>query len=237
MDTHKYAYLGGSLYFLAIWLVFFWKWPNRRLPMVIIGALFIGLGLFAEYFWWTADWWHPQTATGTKIGLEDIILSFTLPGISVLVYKFFFKKDLDRKFKLNKSIFLAAARKLLPVFLFSFGSTAVLFFALHVHSVISTSAGMLIASFIVLARRKDLLPAMFWSALLMVAVSIPAYFVFIFLSPGSIGAFWNFFQITGYRIIGIPIEDVLWFTLAGFLMGGVVEFGFGFRLVNEKKLS
>lgn len=237
MDTHKYTYLGGSLYFLAIWFFFFWKWPNRRLPMVIIGTLFIGLGLFAEYFWWLTDWWHPQTATGTKIGFEDIILSFTLPGISVLVYKFFFKKDLDRKFELNKSIFLAAVRRFLPPFLVSFGSTAILFFVLHVHSVISTSVGMLISSFMVLTRRKDLLPAMLWSAFLMVAVSVPAYFVFIFLSPGSIDAFWNFSQITGYKLIGIPIEDILWFALAGFLMGGMVEFGFGYRLVDEKKLS
>lgn len=205
--------------------------------MVIIGILFIGLGLFAEYFWWLTDWWNPQTVTGTKIGLEDTILSFTLPGISVLVYKFFFKKDLDRKFELNKSIFLAAVRRFFFPFLISFGSTAVLFFVFHAHSVVSTSAGMLIASFMVLERRKDLLPAMLWSAFLMVAVSVPAYFVFIFLSPGSIDAFWNFSQITGYKIIGIPIEDVLWFALAGFLMGGIVEFGFGYRLVDEKRLS
>jgi hypothetical protein len=237
MLNEKYAYLTGSLYFLAIWLAFFWKWPNRRLPMVIIGAFFIGLGLFAEYFWWLSDWWRPKTFTGTKIGIEDIVLSFTLPGISVLIYKFFFKKDLDGKFRLTGKIFLAAVQKFLPVFFVSFGSTAVLFFFFHVHSVISTSIGMLIASLIVLEHRKDLLPAMFWSAFLMPVISIPAYFVFVFLSPGSIDAFWNFSQITGYKLIGIPIEDILWFALAGFLMGGIVEFGFNFRLIDEKKLS
>lgn len=239
METipQKYAYLAGSLYFLAVWLAFFWKWPNRRLPMAAIGALFIGLGLFAEYFWWLKDWWHPQTFTGTKIGIEDVILSFTLPGISVLIYKFFFKKDLDGKFEMNQKTFLTATRKFLPVFLVSFGSTAVLFFVFHVHSVISTSIGMLIASFMIIERRKDLLPAMLWSAFLMPTISIPAYFIFVFLSPGSVDAFWNFSQITGYRLIGIPIEDILWFALAGFLMGGVVEFGFDFRLIDEKKSS
>jgi hypothetical protein len=126
---------------------------------------------------------------------------------------------------------------LLPVFLVSFGSSAVLFFVFHMHSVISTSIGMLIASFLVLKRRKDLLSAMVWSAFLMPVISIPAYFVFVFLSPGSIDTFWNFSQITGYKLIGIPVEDVLWFALAGFLMGGIVEFGFDFRLVDEKKLS
>ncbi|MCX6766706.1 MAG: lycopene cyclase domain-containing protein [Candidatus Moranbacteria bacterium] len=230
----KYAYLAGSLYFLAVWLAFFWKWPNRRLPMATIGAFFIGLGLFAEYFWWLSDWWHPKTFTGTKIGIEDIILSFTLPGISVLIYKFFFKKDLDGKFELDKGTFIAAAQRYLPIFLISFVSAIILFSAFHVHSVISTSVGMMIASLMVMIRRKDLLPAMLWSAFLMVVVSIPAYFIFIFLSPGSIDAFWNFSQITGYKLTGIPIEDILWFALAGFLMGGIVEYGFDYRLVDEK---
>lgn len=233
----KYAYLAGSLYFLAVWLALFWKWPNRRLPMAIIGALFIGLGLFAEYFWWLKDWWNPQTITGTKIGIEDVILSFTLPGISVLIYKFFFGKDLDGKFELSQKTFLAATRKFLPVFLVSFGATAVLFFVFQIHSVISTSIGMLTASFIILDRRKDLFPAMLWSAFLMPLISIPAYFIFVFLSPGSVDVFWNFYQITGYKLIGIPIEDILWFALAGFLMGGIVEFGFDFRLIDEKKSS
>jgi len=234
MIGEKYVYFTATLYFLAIWLAFFWRWPRRRMPMIIIGALFVGLGLFAEYFWWLSDWWHPQTLTGTKIGIEDIILSFTLPGISVLAYKFFFKKDLDGKFDLTIENFFAAAGRYLPVFLFSFGTTATLFFVFSLHSVISTSAGMLVASFVVFIQRKDLLPAMLWSAILMPIISVPAYFVFIFLSPGSVAAFWNFSQITGYKPIGIPIEDILWFALAGFLMGGIVEYGFGHKLVDEK---
>ena len=232
----RYTYFVGTLYFLAIWLFFFWKWPRRRKPMVIIGTLFVTLGLFAEYFWWLPDWWHPQNLTGTRIGIEDVILSFTLPGILVLNYKFFFKKDLDREFKLDKSTFLVAVRRFTPVFILSFVVSSMLFFIFHIHSVISTSAGMLVAIFIIITSRKDLFPAMLRSAVLAIIISIPAYLVFVLLSPGSIAAFWNFSQITGYKIIGIPIEDIIWFALAGFLMGGIVEYGFDHRLVDEKRL-
>lgn len=235
MLPYRYTYLVGTLYFLAIWLLFFWKWPKRRWPMIFVGFLYLGLGIFAEYFWWTKDWWHPQTITGTKIGPEDFILSFTVSGISILVYKFFFKKDLDRGFEMNGKTLLAATQKLAPLFFASFGVSSLLFFTFHIRSVISTSVGMIVSIVFVLARRKDLLPAMFWSAILLTAISIPAYFVFIFLSPGSVEAFWNFSQISGLKIIGIPIEDVIWFALAGFMMGGIVEYGFGYKLINEKE--
>jgi len=233
----KYAYLAGTLYFLLVWTYFFWKWPRRRLPMLVIGIAFIGLGLFAEYFWWLKDWWHPQTLTGTKIGIEDAILSFTLPGISVLVYKYFFKKDLEKKFELTKNTFFRAARKFTPIFLISFGTTCLLFFAFQTNSVISTSAGMSVAAVWILLRRKDLISAMLWSAVLMVIVSLPAYLIFVLLSPGSIQAFWNMPQLTGYKIIGVPAEDIFWFALAGFLMGGIVEYGFDYRLVDEKSVK
>jgi hypothetical protein len=235
MIPYRYVYFIGTLYPLAFWFFFFWKWPRRRRPMIIIGTLCIALGLFAEYFWWLNDWWHPQTITGTKIGLEDVILSFTLPGVSILLYKFFFKKDLDEKFELTEKTFLAAIWRFAPVFIASFGTTSLLFFVFHIRSTIATSAGMLIAIIFVLMHRRDLFPAMFWTAILAMVLSIPAYLVFILLSPGSVDSFWNFSQITGYRVIGIPIEDIAWIALGGLMMGGIVEYGFGYRLVDEKK--
>lgn len=205
--------------------------------MVIIGIFCVVLGLFAEYFWWLKDWWHPQTLTGTKIGLEDVILSFTLPGTSILVYKFFFRKDLDRNFELNKKIFFAATRRFAPVFIASFGIASLLFFVFHVHSAISTSAGMLLPIAVVLARRRDLFPAMFWTAILAILLAVPAYLVFIFFFPGIVETFWDFSQITGYKFLGIPVEDIAWLALGGFMMGGIVEYGFGYKLVDEKELS
>jgi hypothetical protein len=235
MTVLKFSYLAGNLYLLAIWLYFFWKWPNRRIPMLVVGLLFIPVGLGAEYFWWTVDWWHPQTLTGTRLGIEDILLSFSLPGISVLIYKFVFKKDLDQKFELNKKTFLAASLRLAPVALFSFGATAVLLYIFHVPSFFSTSVGMLIAGLYILNFRNDLFSALLWSALLMVLVSLPIYFLWQATAPGIIEQFWNLPQMTGIEIFRIPIEDVFWFALVGFSMGGLVEYAFGYKLVDTKK--
>jgi hypothetical protein len=235
MIALKLSYLAGNLYLLAIWIYFFWKWPNRRIPMLVVGLIFIPIGLSAEYFWWTVDWWHPQTLTGTRLGIEDIFLSFSLPGISILIYKFVFKKDLDEKFELNKKTFLAATFKLIPIVFFSLGTTAILFYIFHVPSFFSSSAGMLIAGLYILYFRRDLYPTLFWSALLMVLVSLPIYFLWQAATPDIIEKFWNLPQMTGAGIFHIPIEDVIWFALVGFCMGGLVEYAFGYRLVDTKE--
>jgi len=235
MTVLKYSYLVGNLYLLAIWLYFFWKWPNRRIPMLVVGLMFLPVGLGAEYFWWTIDWWHPQTITGTRLGIEDAILSFSLPGISILIYKFFFKKDLEGRFELNRKYFLAALHRLAPVALFSFSTTAILFYIFHVPSFISTSIGMLVAGIYILTFRNDLLPALLWSALLMVLVSLPIYFLWQAATPGIIEKFWNLSQMTGYKIFRIPVEDIIWFALVGFVMGGFVEYAFDYKLTDDKK--
>ncbi len=229
----KFAYFAGNLYFLAIWLYFFWKWPNRRLPMIVLGLLDIPLGLFAEYFWWTVDWWHPQTITGTRIGIEDVLLSFTVPSIALLIYKFAFKKDLDRKFVFNKSTFFDATRRLIPLVLFSFGATATLFYIFHIPSFTSTLIGMFLAGLYIISHRRDLASAALWSAVLMVAVSLPVYILWEISIPGILESFWNMPALTGLVVAGAPIEDILCFALAGFVMGVVAEFAFGYRLINE----
>ncbi|MFA7209406.1 MAG: lycopene cyclase domain-containing protein [Parcubacteria group bacterium] len=234
MLSSKFAYLLGDLYFLAIWLYFFWKWPNRRKPLWVVGTLAIIVGVCAEYFWWTSDWWYPKTITGTRIGIEDILLSFTLPGISALVYKFFFNKDLDRKFELNKKTFFAAMRRLTPMVLISFGAAAVLFYFFHVASFISTPVGMLIAGLYILYFRNDLAAPVLWSALLVALISLPVYIFWQIAVPGFIDDFWNISRLSNFRIFGAPVEDIIWFAMAGFVMGGLVEYAFDHRLVDAK---
>jgi hypothetical protein len=205
--------------------------------MLVIGLLFIPAGLSAEYFWWTVDWWHPKTLTETRIGIEDTILSFTLPGISVLIYKFFFKKDLNREFEFNQKTFLAALFRMIPWAIFSIGLTIILFYIFHIPSFISTNIGMLFAGLYILYFRKDLLSALLWSALLMVMISLPIYFLWQAATPGIIGEFWNMSQMTQIEIFNVSFlfEDIIWFALVGFVMGGFVEYAFGYKLVDEKE--
>lgn len=233
----KYAYLVGSLYFLAIWLILFWRWPNRRRYMLIVGAIFMWLGIFTEYFWWTKDWWQPATITGTKIGIEDFIMSFTHASIPILIYKLVFSKRLDRKFILNKRTFASALMKFFPLFFVSFVPTSILFYAFHLTSFTSTCIGMIFVGIFIAIRRPDLILAQIWTAFLMVLISLPVYLLGNVTSPGVIEAFWKLPGLATQKIVGVPVGDIVWYALLGFFLGGIIEYAFGYALVDEKFTS
>lgn len=73
----QYTYLFGASLFLIPWVTIFLLRKDLRHLLVRIGIVAIPLSLVAEYFWWTKDWWQPQTVTYTIIGIEDIILGFS----------------------------------------------------------------------------------------------------------------------------------------------------------------
>jgi len=201
--------------------------------MLIFGAVFMWLGIFAEYFWWTKDWWQPETIMGTKIGIEDFIMSFTHASIPVLIYKFFFSKSLNRKFALGRKIIYSAMMKFMPLFFVSFFVAAALFYFFQFNSFTSSCIGMLLAGIFIASARLDLFLAQLWSAALMVLITLPVYILGSIASPGVINEFWKLPGFATQKIIGIPAGDILWYALLGFFMGGIIEYVFGFRLVDE----
>ncbi len=79
--------------------------------------------------------------------------------------------------------------------------------------------------------------AALWSALLMVLIALPVFWIGLAVAPGVIDSFWDFSQITGIRLLGIPLEDIVWYALLGFFMGGIFEYLFDFRLVRRSSLG
>jgi len=230
-DYHYY-YLSGSFYFLIIWLIIFIKLRRYRFQMIVLGSA-LWIGIAAEYFWWTKDWWHPTTITGTLIGIEDFIMSFTHVGIPMFIYMFVFSRETEKNHLPKSELFLKMMKNFSMWFTVSFIPTAVLIFFLDIHSFIATVIGMIFGSLFIILKRKDLIIPMTWSALLMTTISLPAYWLAYFF-PGVIDNTWNFVNISGFMLIGVPVEDIIWYALLGFLLGGAYEFLFEFNL--EKKI-
>ena len=82
----QFTYLFGASLFLIPWVVIFFLRKDLRPILLFMGLLSIPLSLIAEYYWWTNDWWQPQTITNTRIGIEDMLLSFTSVGVSACLY-------------------------------------------------------------------------------------------------------------------------------------------------------
>lgn len=94
---------------------------------------------------------------------------------------------------------------------------------------IGTIPGIIIWLILFLAR-KDLIRDAIYSAILMMIASLPFYYTIILIHPKWIDLTFNMPGISGFRPLGIPIEDLAFWLLAGFLFGPFYEYWQGKRL-------
>lgn len=206
----QYTYLVGVVIFSIIWLILYFHRKELRREMIVMSILVAILGLFSEYLWWTKDWWRPLTITGTRIGIEDLLLGFTNGGIAAVLYEEIFKKRIY-KFKPrdhNLSLVLIIA---LSYFIF-----LIMFYILGLTSFIATAAVQIIIGSILIVLRKDLVYDAFLTGVCLVIVALPIYVLLEYLSPGFIESTWVWSNLSGITFMKIPIEDLIFYFLAGF---------------------
>lgn len=218
---YKFSYLVGDLLFLIPWIILFFYRKDVRKEMIFMGLILLFMGLLYEPLWWTTDWWHPPTITGTKIGIEDFLLGFTNGGIGAVIYEVIFRMRLYKK---SKEQHVLGVIVLLMLF---FSITALFVWLFHISSFIATSVSMITTGFILAYLRKDLFISAFISGFLLVIVSMPVYLILMLLSPGWIEKVWDFQKLSGFLIAGIPIEDLIFYFLVGFLSSYLYKYGSG----------
>ncbi len=230
----KYLYLIWSLYFAFIALWMYYKMPKYRKPMLVLWLLIFWSGPVSEYLWMSKDWWHPETITGTLIWIKDFIYSFVSVLIPMFIYKLVFKKDTDKNFIKANINTKKVIKNLILWFLIPFLLSWILFSVFHINSIISVMVGMILSCIIVIILRKDLLLPSFWTMILMLIIAIPWYMLLDFLNPTYVEKWWYMSNLTWILIIWIPIEDLLWYAIYGFMTWWAYEFIFGFKLVDKK---
>ena len=99
------TFLIGSFFILIIWVIFYYHRKDVRKEMIFMSILVSIMGVILDAFFWTKDWWHPETITGTLIGVEDIIAGFAIGGITAVLYEEIFKIKLSKKrIKVNNQL-------------------------------------------------------------------------------------------------------------------------------------
>ena len=83
---YTYVYLIGSLLFVPVRLLLYWRSPSSRREMLIMSGFFVYIGAPMEALLYTRDWWHPATVTGTLIGFEDVLYSIGNGGYMAALY-------------------------------------------------------------------------------------------------------------------------------------------------------
>ena len=154
------------------------------------------------------DWWHPNFVFNTPIKLEDILLGFSVPGVAIATYDILRSSVVARQntvpFVLK--ILLASVTTLLLFGLFCwFGVSS--FWS----SIISLCVPI---CFIAVVSPQLILP-MVLTGVFLVILAVPGYLFGIYLNPHWIQNEWLLSNLSGRFVLGIPIEELLWFFFAG----------------------
>ena len=231
MIDNTYAYLIGTIVFFVPWVIFFYLRKDLRREMLLTSIAIAFGSVFTAYYWWTKDWWHPETITGTSVGIEDFLLGFSNGGIGAVAYEVFFKKR-EYKIKDNSSQVEGLAITLLTFSLLSF-----LFWGFELSSFIASSIAQLAGILLMFYYRRDLLWNGLFSGVLMVLISIPAYLIPEWLSPGTRENSWHYELLSNIRVLGIPIEDLIFYFIFGMWIGPLYELYYskGLRKYPKKK--
>jgi hypothetical protein len=82
------------------------------------------------------------------------------------------------------------------------------------------------------AYRPDLIQNGLYSGVIMLVCSLPSYFLIQYLSASWIANVYQFNHLSGILLWGIPIEELVFWFLAGSMFGPFYEYARKIRLVR-----
>jgi hypothetical protein len=220
MLPNEYGYLVASLSFLVPWFALFYVRPDERKEMLSISTFFGIASVVTAYLWWTNDWWLPSNVTGTRVGIEDYIVGFASGGIISAAYEVIWRKRHVRSSK--KEIMYAPAWLLLLVVFLSVG--ALIWFT-ELTSFMASSIVMFVVGVYFHISRPDLLPESIRSGLVITVTSFAFFYLpLLIFFPGWIESTYLWPHLSGVAPLSIPIEEFIFWFLAGFFFGPWYEY-------------
>lgn len=204
----NHLYFLTAIIFSILWLILFIVNKNNRKQMFLIGLICMLGGSFTEQMHFT-DWWHPNFIFNSFFTVEDILFGFTAGGVISATYSIlssYFKDGFILSFNFINKIITTIA------FLFSvFG----LFYIFHISSFLSSIIAFLIPIIIVgIHNIKSLIP-MFFTGIFMLTFTIAGYLFLIYINPNFVKETYLLDHLSRILILGIPIEELIWFFFAG----------------------
>jgi len=217
-SMYEYSYLYATLSLGVFWLFFFLVRDDLRATMLILSVLF-GIGGVLSEFVYINDWWNPVTMFGTAVGLEDFLFGFFFSGSVAVCYEILFNKAYAEQRHTPKWPFRFRYIALIICIVF-FGSA----FVLRLHSFIATILAFGLCISIILFYRKDLLASACFSSIFSGMLAFIFFGVPEFITAGWIESAWSLDNLSGHFIFYVPVEDFIWFMMAGAFIGPLYKF-------------
>lgn len=222
MIPERYIWFSWATAFLIPWLVLYVAFPADRRAMLWASLFTMPFGLTEPLF--VPTYWNPPSlfdlAARTGFDIESLIFCFGIGGVGAVLYNVITNKAplpvsvRERRQPLHRHHYLALAAPFLafPVL-----------YLLPWNPIYPSIAAMLIGGVANIACRPDLKTKTWVGGLLFIVY----YWAFIaglgWLSPGYIGRVWNLGALTGIRLFGVPLEEILFAGAFGMYWSGVYE--------------
>lgn len=212
----QYAYITGVGIFALIWLAFFLIKKSIRREMLILSVLASVMG-FSQFFF-TYDYWQPASIFGSgRLDFESFLLSFLYGGVAAPLYEILFWKKPNYSSKPGNPVWGLVAVVLSGVAL------SVGVFGLGWNSLYVSSGILIILGISMIAYRPALLKHGLYTGALFALLMFLVLQILAGLFPDIVGLWWKLDNLSGYFVLGIPIEELLSAFSWGFLAGPASE--------------
>lgn len=231
MAGYQYAYLGGGILLLIMWLIlFFWR-KDLRKQLIYVSLIFGIFGPFLNYVYFV-DWWHPPTSTNTIVSPEDFLFSFTIAGIAAVIYEVVFKKRIKGR-KVNKIKNKKRNLRVIHLMLLSGALFLMNFYVLNLNSLISTIIALFVPTLIIYIKRRDLIIDSLASAILLLLTAFVLSTILAIFFPEFVKALY-YEHPSKIIIFNVPWWDIFFYLFAGAFIGPLYEYWQEGKLINLK---
>lgn len=220
-----FAWFIWSLLFLLLWGVIYLtlKREDTKKAMLIVSVWTLLTG-FTEPFFVPSYWYPPSLfdlAWRTGFDIESFIFAFAVAGIAFVVYDRIFNV-VDKRVSVHEQ-HRALHRYHIVAILMTPVSFLTLFLVTSMNPIYSAIISMFAGGFATWFCRPDLKRKMITSALIFLAIYFIYFVTLIWAYPGYVEQVWKLSAISGIRIVGIPLEELLFAVSFGFVWSTIYE--------------
>lgn len=229
----NYAFGIWSLILLAIWLLVFKgiRLSSGRAQMLKCSLFTLPLGLTEPLF--VPEYWSPPTlfnlARTTGFDIESLVFAFAVGGLAGSLYELLVPLthsplgEMQRRHPHHRWHMVVLT------------SPAVIFLVLYLlgslNPIYDALAAMLIGGILTTWCRPDLLVKMLTGSLLFGLFYFLFFLTLTTAYPTYVGEVWNLGALSGVLVLGIPIEEIGFGLVLGFLWSGAYEHLFWMQAV------
>ena len=219
----SYAYFLLSAVLAIVWGMLYGARPDLRRQILRISLGTMPLGLTEPVF--VPAYWNPPTlfdlARRTGFDLESLLFSFAVGGIVFAAYNAMVGTAPAESMEAERHD--PRHRYHLPAVLSAPAIFVVLLTATSTNPIYGAALGLTVGFLATLYCRPDLRTKMLASGALFLILYFVVFVVFNLAFPGYVAAVWNLGALTGIRIVGVPLEELMFAFTFGLYWSSVYE--------------